>query len=97
MAFGIIYEFEGVTEAHYDAVNQKLGLDRGGAGDWPAGIRTHAAGPTEQGWCVFEVWDDEGAQQQWLSGRLGAALGAVGVPEPVRVTTIDLVAFETPA
>jgi len=32
-----------------------------------------------------------------MAGRLGAALRAVGVPQPVRVTELDVVGYVTPA
>jgi hypothetical protein len=31
-----------------------------------------------------------------MNGRLGQALGEVGVPAPVRVTWIDLIGYATP-
>jgi hypothetical protein len=98
MAYGIVLEFDGVTQQQYDAVNEKLGIDMAaGTGDWPAGLTSHAGGTTAGGgFCVFEVWESKAQQQAWIGGRLGAALGAVGVPEPVRVTEIDIVGYATP-
>lgn len=98
MAYGIILEFSGdVTKQQYDAVNEKLGIDMdAGTGDWPAGLKSHAGGTTPGGFCVMEVWDSKEQQQAWIGGRLGAALGAVGVPEPVRVTELDLVGYHAP-
>ncbi len=98
MAYGIILEFSGdVTKKQYDAVNEKLGIDMAaGTGDWPAGLRSHAGGPTQDGFVVMEVWDTKEQQQAWIGGRLGAALGAVGVPEPLRVTDLEIVGFNAP-
>jgi hypothetical protein len=98
MAYGIVLEFEGVDAAQYDAVNQKLGIDLAkGSGDWPAGLKSHAGGTTSAtGFCVFEVWDSKAQQEAFMGGRLGAALGAVGVPAPVRVTDVEIVGFATP-
>ncbi len=97
MAFGIILEFDGVGQADYDAVNDKLGIELGTATNWPEGILSHAGGPTDRGWVVFEVWESAAHQRRFMEGRLGAALGAVGVPEPVHVTTSELHAYETPS
>jgi hypothetical protein len=98
MAYGIVLEFEGVDKAQYDAVNQKLGIDvTSGTGDWPAGLKSHAGGTTSgTGFCVFEVWDSKAQQEAFMGGRLGAALGAVGVSAPVRITELEIVGFATP-
>jgi hypothetical protein len=98
MAYGIVLEFgRDVTKAQYDAVNEKLGLDPAvHSGDWPEGLKSHAGGTTPDGFCVFEVWDSKAEQEAWMGGRLGAALGAVGVSAPTRVTELEIVGFTTP-
>jgi hypothetical protein len=96
MACGIVLEFVDVGKDHYDAVNEKLGLDMAeGRGDWPAGLTSHSAGPTATGWVVAEVWSSKADHEAWMAGRLGAALGAVGVPAPVHVCEAELVAYRT--
>jgi len=84
----VILEFADVDEKMYDAVNQELGLDPNtGTGDWPAGLLTHTGGPTaDGGFVVVEIWESQAANETWMGGRLGAALGKVGIPAPVRVT-----------
>jgi alkylation response protein AidB-like acyl-CoA dehydrogenase len=97
MAYAIVLEFAGVTQAQYDAVNEKLGIDMAsGTGDFPTGLVSHAAGPLPSGWIVTEVWQSKAAQEAFMGGRLGAALGAVGVPAPVRVTESELVSYRAP-
>jgi hypothetical protein len=97
MAYGIVLEFTNVDVKQYDAVNGKLGLDMSnGTGDWPEGLLSHAAGPLPTGWVVSEVWESKSAHEAFMAGRLGAALAAVGVPAPARVTDTDLVSFRTP-
>ena len=97
MAFGIVLEFASVTKQQYDSANEQLGIDMASAtGDWPDGLQSHAGGTTSTGFCVFEVWESKAQQQVFLSGRLGAALGAVGVPVPTRVIEIDVVGYATP-
>jgi hypothetical protein len=95
MAYGIVLVFEGVGEDQYWAVNDKLGINADGTGDWPDGIRSHTGGPTATGWVVAEVWETKGHQEAFMAGRLGAALGAVGVPAPVQVIDSDLVNYQT--
>ena len=98
MAYGIVLEFDtSVGKKLYDAVNEKLGIDMsGGTGPWPEGLRSHAGGTTSTGFVVLEVWDSREQQEAWMTGRLGEAMGAVGVPAPVRVTEIDVVGFARP-
>jgi hypothetical protein len=98
MAYGIVLEFDNtVGKKQYDAVNQKLGIDMaGGTGPWPEGLRSHAGGTTPTGFVVFEVWDSKAQHAAWMSGRLGEALGAVGVPAPTRVTDVEITGFVAP-
>lgn len=98
MAAGLILEFQGVDQRHYEAVNKTLGIDMAtGTGDWPPGLLSHAGGPTSDGgFAVLEVWDSQEAQEQFMQTRLGAALQAEGLPAPSRVTWVDLLAYYTP-
>ena len=46
----LILEFEGFGAKDYERVNEILGINQDtGDGDWPAGLHTHLAGPTEGG------------------------------------------------
>jgi hypothetical protein len=98
MADALILEFQGVTKSQYDAVNQKLGIDPGsGQGDWPKGMRSHVGGTSEGGgFMVVEVWDDMGAQDEFMRTRLGPALGEVGLPEPSRMAWFQVIGYHTP-
>ena len=97
MAYGIVFEFtDEVGKKHYDAVNDKLGVDMaGGAGPWPEGLRSHAGGTTPGGFFVYEIWDSRADQERWMADRLGPALAEVGVAAPVRVAEIDVAGFMT--
>ena len=98
MPYGIVLEFDStVGKQQYDAVNEKLGIDMAKAtGPWPEGLKSHAGGTTPTGFVVFEVWDTKAQQEAWIGGKLGAALAAVGVPAPVRVTDVDITGFNAP-
>jgi len=98
MAASLILEFEGVGKEQYDAVNGELGIDTyAGTGDWPAGLTSHVAGTTPGGGLVvMEIWESQDAQAAFMNERLGAALGKAGVPAPVRVTWLDLLADTRP-
>jgi hypothetical protein len=71
----------------YNTVNGLLGINpQTGEGDWPAGMLSHAAGVGAGGTLVVvEVWESQAAQGEFMSSRLGPALGQAGAPEPQRV------------
>ncbi len=83
MAELLVLEFEGLGEADYGKVNEILGLDPASdRGDWPAGIVSHTAGPTEDGWMVVEVWETRDDQDEFMKARLGPALKQAGFDKP---------------
>jgi hypothetical protein len=94
MAAELILEFEGVTKAEYDAVNEELGIDpETGEGDWPEGMLVHSAGLSSSGhFVVTEVWDSVEHQEAFMHDRLGEALvkGGISGP-PFSVTWIELI------
>jgi hypothetical protein len=80
----LILEFEGFGAKDYERVNELLGINaETGEGEWPAGLHTHLAGPTEGGgWIVVEVWESREDQDEFMKTRLGPALGQAGVTGP---------------
>src|ERR1700704_5559455 len=97
MAYGIVYEFTGIGKEESDSVNEKPGIDMGaGTGDWPKGLTSHTGGTTPTGLFVIEVWDSKSDHEAWMAGRLGEALGALGIPAPIRVSDLDIVGYATP-
>jgi hypothetical protein len=93
MPQGLILEFAGdVGREQYEAVNEVLGVDaETGEGDWPAPLLYHAAGAKPEGWIVFEIWESQEAQEEFMR-RLGPALAQVGLSAPTRVEWIELAA-----
>lgn len=64
MAIGVWFQFTGVGQKEYDQVANKLTGGRGlrQISDWPLkGLLMHSAGPTPNGWWVFDVWESEQA------------------------------------
>jgi hypothetical protein len=84
MAELFILEFDGLSAADYEQVNSELGIDPNtGEGNWPPGLHTHMAGPTEGGgWIVVEVWESQEDQDAFMKSRLGGALHKAGVTKP---------------
>ncbi len=92
MSDALVFEFSGVSVDDYQTVNALLALDPAtGGGDWPAGLLSHTAGVGSAGFMVFEVWDSQASQQDFLASRLGPALGQAGVPEPTRMEWLSIV------
>jgi hypothetical protein len=90
MAYGITLTFDGVGEDKYWAVNEHLGIDRDGNGNYPDGLLVHTGGSTGGGWYVAEIWESKAHQEKFMADRLGAALGAEQLPPPT-VVEADLV------
>src|SRR5262245_8881609 len=93
MPEALLYEIDGVTTDQYNAVNNLLGLDvASGAGEWPAGLRSHTATLTESGrFVLLEVWDSRAAQEEFAAASLGSALAEVGIPEPARMEWLTVI------
>lgn len=83
MSAGLILQFPAnVGEQEYDAVNAQLSFDaRTGAGDWPAGLQSHCAGPSGDGWVVTEIWESKEAQAEFMAAQLGPALAGLPTPQ----------------
>ena len=87
MPEALFFEFTGVSAADYRAVNAILELNPStGDGAWPLGLITHTGAAGDDGsFVVFEVWESQDAQSDWMTTRLGPALVRAGIPEPQRV------------
>jgi hypothetical protein len=71
----MVHDAPGATREQYEEVTSRLSDGRGfsSLSDWPVeGILLHAAGPTESGWRVVDVWESEEAFQ-----RFGEVLGPI--------------------
>jgi quinol monooxygenase YgiN len=70
MAVGVIFDGVGVTQAQYEqARDQVLPGNK-----VVPGLLSHAAGPSENGWCVTEIWESQEVLEQFFREKLGAAL-----------------------
>jgi hypothetical protein len=92
MSEALFFEFAGVSENDYKAVNARLGLDPvTGSGDWPDGLLSHTGAAAPDGrFLVFEVWDSQESQGAFMASRLGPALGKAGVPDPTRIEWLSV-------
>ena len=89
MPIGQIMQFSGGSIAKYDAVKAELGWDGGEKGK-PEGLLAHAAGATDDGFCVIEWWSSQGAWDKFFGDRLRPAFEKVGdIPQP-QVTNFEV-------
>jgi hypothetical protein len=65
----VILEMPGMTQAQYEQSAERVTGRPGpvkSPADWPvAGLISHTAAPTDNGWLVVDVWDSEEAFQQF--------------------------------
>lgn len=99
MAHALLLEFDGVDRDQYDAVNGKLNIDpETGQGDWPDGLLYHAGAGKDGGWVVFEIWESQDKQADFMNNRLGRALQEGGISgPPARAEWLDLAAAHSPS
>ena len=89
MAIGQMMQFRGAGLDKYDAVNQELGWNTDDA-NAPAGLLAHAAGKTDDGFCVIEWWNSQADWETFFAERLRPAFEKVGdIPQP-EVSTFDV-------
>lgn len=70
MAFGLIFEGPGVTQAQYEQVKEVVAPGN----KLIPGMLYHAAGPGQQGWCVVEIWESKEAAERFQREKLAQAL-----------------------
>lgn len=81
MAMGQALQFPGTSIDKYDAVRHELGWDS--KQGQPEGLIAHAAGSTDDGFCVIEWWSSERAWDTFFAERLMPAFEKVGgLPQP---------------
>lgn len=76
MAIAVLYEFQGMTQDHYDRFIQDQYEGRA-----MPGVISHAAGPTEDGWWAFDVYESQEAADAIGSPAI-ERLTEMGVAEP---------------
>lgn len=73
MAVGMLMQMPGMTADVYDSVMEHL--------DWentpkPQGFVSHYAGPSSDGWFVFDIWESQADFERFAQERLMSAVGA---------------------
>jgi hypothetical protein len=75
MAIGLVFQGQGFVQAQYDQMHRQLSPTN----QLEPGQLYHAAGPTEKGFCVIEVWESQEALQRFFDLKLGPVLQAAHI------------------
>lgn len=75
MAIGLLFDGVGVSQDQYEQVRNTVLPN----GQRAPGLLSHHAGPTEDGFCVMEVWESSEALGQFFDQHLGQALESAGI------------------
>ena len=78
MAVAYILDFPGAGAEDYDWVMEKMEL----GGRLPAGALFHAAGATDAGWRVCDVWESAEAFDGFAQSKIGPLSAQRGMSEP---------------
>ena len=82
MPVGMNIEIPGMTADVYDQVMANLDWD---GQPLPQGFISHYAGPSDNGWFVFDTWESQQDFENFARDRLIAAIGAAVDGEPPEV------------
>ncbi len=75
MAIGVLLMMPGVRQEQYEKINKKLfGHYPFDSRDAPDGLLVHSAGPTPDGWYVYDIWESKDQFQKFGEKRLGPAV-----------------------
>lgn len=84
MAIGAIFEGAGFTQEQYDRINRQVTPGN----QPPPGLLYHAAGPSETGFFIVEVWESHEARRRFLERTFGDAAGGMFEATIFEVTNI---------
>jgi len=83
MAVGMLQMLQGVTKEQYDQVNEKMfGQSAPPTDQLPEGLILHSAGPAENGWYIYDVWESREAFKRFLDDQLQPAVREVFGDQP---------------
>jgi hypothetical protein len=88
VAIGLIFDAPGVTQAQYEQVRGEVI-----PGNRPAaGMLYHTGGPSENGWCVVEIWDSQESADRFFRDKLQQALQKAGISvQPRRFEVVNTI------
>jgi hypothetical protein len=75
MAIGVLFEIPGGTKEQYEEMNQKMFGDEDPSPDVIKGCLVHTAGPSQNGWRIFDVWETRADFDRFMNETVMPALG----------------------
>jgi hypothetical protein len=84
VAVAIEMDFEGATLEQYEQIMEKMGLEP--QGPTPPGAIFHWVAQTPTGLRIIDVWETQGAFDDFAEKQIGPFSAEVGVPNPPTTT-----------
>ena len=85
MPIGMLQMMPGGTREHYEQLGEKMfgaPSSQFSADDAPDGLIMHSAGPTPDGWYVYDIWESREHLGRFVNERLMPAAAELGGPAP---------------
>jgi hypothetical protein len=83
MPVGVLQALSGGTEEQYEQIGEKMFGVRSSdfsSAEAPDGLIIHSAGPTEDGWYVYDIWESQAHFERFVQERLMPAMQELGAP-----------------
>lgn len=83
MPIAVLQMMPGGTEEMYEQIGEKMFGTRSSSfssSEAPEGLIMHSAGPTEDGWYVYDIWESKGHVDRFFQERLMPAMQELGAP-----------------
>lgn len=83
MAIAMLQIVPGRTQEDYEQVGERVFGARSlefAPEQAPEGLILHSAGPTEDGWWVYDIWASQADMQRFFDERLAPAMRDLGMP-----------------
>ena len=85
MAVGMLPAGEGVTEESYKQLTEAMFGNYPMRQDQsPEGLLVHTAGPGDQGWYIYDIWESKEHFQRFAEGKIMPAAQEAGLGQDFR-------------
>ena len=75
MAVGVLMSMPGVKQEQYEQINKRLfGHYPFDSSEAPDGLLVHSAGPSPDGWYVYDIWETKDKFERFGEMQLGPAV-----------------------
>ena len=96
MAVGVLVMLPGIKQEMYESVNEKMwGSPKMNPSQTPDGLIIHSAGPHQDGWYIYDIWESKEQFERFGQDKVGPAVREVtgsemGGPPPQFFEIADL-------